>query len=89
MSEKYLEPTPVVIVEPRHTRAHEVATFVAEGIGGNLLYALIAWWLGPLIFGDWYSLGYWQTFALLFFLRVVVPRSGGVRHQSNRRLAQP
>lgn len=88
MSEKYLEATPVVVVEPRHTWSHHVATLTV-GIGGTFLFALIAWWLGPLIFGDWYSLGYWQTFALLFFLRAVVPRSGGVRHQSKLRVSRP
>lgn len=89
----HLNPTPVVLVEPRHRLNVEWFSYIAGrltvGFAFTFLLALIAWWLGPLVFGEWYSLGYWQSFALIFFLRAVVPRQPGVRMQSNLRSHLP
>lgn len=84
----YVKPVLVAVVEPRHGIWWHLARIVG-GIAGAFLLALIAWWLGPFIFGDWYALGYWQTFALVFFLRALVPRARSFQYQSNVRAEVP
>ena len=92
MSSKHIDPQPVVVVEPRHSLAFSVGSFAGKIIVGTaltFLFALVAWWLGPIVFPDHYDLSYWQTFALLYLLRVIIPRPYSFRHQSNLAAGQP
>ena len=92
MPHKHINPQPVVVVQPRHNLAFSIGLFVSKIIVGTaftFLFALIAWWLGPIVFPDHYDLSYWQTFALLYLLRVIVPRPASFQYQSASSIAQP
>ena len=92
MEDKHIKPTPVVVVRPRHNITHAIganAGKILAGISVTFLTALIAWWLGPIVFGDAYTLGYWQTFALIFFLRMVIPRPMSFQYQDTLKQGQP
>ena len=92
MGDERIKPTPVVIVRPRHEKWYGIGKGAGEflvGIAASFLFALVAWWIGPLVFGDAYTLGYWQTFGLIFFLRMIVPRAASPRYQDDLRQAQP
>ena len=92
MTAKHITPTPVVVVHPRHDPAFGAGAFAARIIIGTaftFLYALIAWWLGPIVFPELFDLTYWQTFALLYLARAIIPRPASFRYQSDAVLGQP
>lgn len=92
MASEHIKPTPVVIVRPRHDKWWAFGGGLGKiiaGIAMSFLGGLIAWWLGPLIFGDAYTLGYWQSFALIFFIRAILPITPGIQYQDSNRQAQP
>ena len=69
-----IQPQRVVIVKPKNTIGENLG-WIAGSIIGLFILALAAWLLGPIVFGDSYTLGYWQTLALVVFLRAVIPRT--------------
>lgn len=92
MTQKYITPQPVVVVHPRHDTAFGIAAFatrIVVGTAFTFLFALVAWWLGPIVFPGLFDLTYWQTFALLYLARVVIPRPASFRYQSDSVLGQP
>ena len=92
MEDKHIKPTPVVLVRPRHDKWWTIGGVLGKIVAGTaftFLAALIAWWLGPIIFGDTYTLGYWQSFALIFFIRAILPIRTGIQYQDTNKLAQP
>lgn len=92
MTSKYINPQPVVVVQPRHSLAFSVGDLAAKIIVGTaftFLFALVAWWLGPIVFPELFDLSYWQTFALLYLMRLIVPRSRSFQYQSNLAVGQP
>ena len=92
MSSKHIKPLPVVVVQPRHKPSFGIGLFAGKVIVGTaftFLFALVAWWRGPIVFPDHYDLSYWQTFALLYLLRVIVPRPASFQYQSASSSAQP
>ncbi|RBP66381.1 hypothetical protein DFO66_103328 [Brevibacterium sanguinis] len=79
-----IPPTPVVVVEPQTSlkeNFYHFCVLLVASIPVTLAFAAIAWWLGPLIFEDAYTFSFWQTFALIFFLRCIVPRPMSFRYQ--------
>ncbi len=92
MNTHHLNPQPVVVVEPRHNPGFAIGLFATRIIistAFTFLYALIAWWLGPIVFPDHYDLTYWQTFALIYLARTIIPRARSFEYQSNSTLGQP
>lgn len=92
MPHKHINPQPVVVVQPRHKPSFGIGLFAGKVIVGTaftFLFALVAWWIGPIVFPGHYDLSYWQTFALLYLLRVIVPRPASFQYQSNLATGQP
>ena len=92
MPREHINPQPVVVVQPRHNLTFSIGLFVSKIIVGTactFLFALIAWWLGPIVFPDHYDFSYWQTFALLYLARVIIPRTSSFQYQSNLATGQP
>lgn len=92
MPHKHINPQPVVVVQPRHKPSFGIGLFAGRVIVGTaftFLFALIAWWLGPIVFPGLYDFSYWQTFALLYLARVIIPRPASFQYQSNLATGQP
>ena len=86
----HIEPTPVVVVQPRHNIASEFGLIAGKFLVGIAFTFLLAWLvqiLLPIVFEV--SWDYWRCFWLLFLLRFIIPRPASFQYQSNRRNAQP
>lgn len=75
-------PAPVTIVRPHKSTAAVVGTVVGF-IGGLLLVALFVWLLAPFVWAD-YPLGYLQTLAALYIIRVAAHSGSGWHHWTAR-----
>jgi hypothetical protein len=80
MANEYIEPTPVVVVQPRH-KAWVAWLAIPFSIGFTALYAWFVTMLLPVVFEV--SWDFWRCFWLLILARLFIPR--GFRFQSNFR----